>query len=146
MAKKGLGYTVLVADDEPEVIDLVQIVLEAEGYTVLTAAHGKEAVEKVQAGSPDLILLDMRMPGMTGLSVLDHLRSDPATSSLPVIMLSVVVTDPEVRMALERGAIAYLSKPFEIRELVWLVTRILNMDVAERGRLREQHIENVGRR
>jgi CheY-like chemotaxis protein len=146
MAKKGLGYTVLVADDEPEVVDLVQIVLESEGYTVETAAHGKEAVEKVQAGPPDLILLDMRMPAMTGLSVLDHLRSDPVTSSLPVIMLSVVVTDPDVRMALERGAIAYLSKPFEIRELVWLVTRILNMDAAEREKFREQHIKNVGRR
>ena len=140
------GFTILVADDEPEVVSLVQIVLEAEGYKVQSAINGRRAVEKIETTRPDLILLDVRMPEMTGLAVLDHLRNDPTSSSTPVIMLSVVVTDPEIRTALERGAIAYLSKPFELREMIWLVNRILTMDTAERDQFRLQSIQNIGRR
>jgi CheY-like chemotaxis protein len=146
MARKGQRYTILVADDEPEVVSLVEIVLATEGYKVEGAAHGKEAVDKIEANPPDLILLDMRMPEMTGLMVLDHLRSDPALASIPVIMLSVVITDPEIRTALEHGAIAYLSKPFEIRELGWLVDHILNMNAEEREKFRQQSLKDVGRR
>jgi len=146
MSRKGQGYTILVADDEPEVVDLVQIVLESDGYTVQSAINGRYALEKIVATRPDLILLDVRMPEMTGLTVLDHLRKDPITSSIPVIMLSVVVTDPEIKSALEQGAVAYLSKPFEIRELVWLVNHILTMDAAERAHFRQQFLKDVGRR
>jgi CheY-like chemotaxis protein len=146
MPGKGQGFTVLVADDEPEVVSLVQIVLESEGYKVQVAINGRDAVEKIESTRPDLILLDVRMPEMTGLTVLDHLRNDPVSSSTPVIMLSVVVTDPEIRTALERGAIAYLSKPFELRELVWLIERILAMDSAQRDDFRQQSINNIGRR
>jgi CheY-like chemotaxis protein len=146
MARKGQGYTILIADDEPEVVNLVQIVLETEGYRVQSASNGKKALDKITEDPPDLLLLDVRMPEMTGLMLLDSLRSDPACARIPVIMLSVVVTDPEVRTALERGAIAYLSKPFEIRELAWLVKRILTMDTAQRDRFRQQCLENIGKR
>jgi CheY-like chemotaxis protein len=146
MAKKGQGRTILVADDEPEVVDLVKIVLELEGYTIESASDGKAALAKIQAKLPDLVLLDMRMPEMTGLMVLDQLRSDPATASIPVIMLSVVVTDPDIRMALEHGAVSYLSKPFEIRELTWVINRVLAMDAAGRDNFRKQVLLNVGRR
>jgi CheY-like chemotaxis protein len=146
MAKKGQGRTILVADDEPEVVDLVKIVLELEGYTIESASDGKAALAKIQAKLPDLVLLDMRMPEMTGLMVLDQLRSDPATAPIPVIMLSVVVTDPDIRMALEHGAVSYLSKPFEIRELTWVINRVLAMDAAGRDNFRKQVLLNVGRR
>lgn len=146
MALRGKGYTIFVADDEPEVVDLVQIVLETEGHTVRSAANGKQALEKIKADPPDLILLDIRMPEMTGLTALEHLTADPVTAEIPVIMLSVVVTDPEVKEALNRGAIAYLSKPFEIRELAWLVDRLLGMSPDERQKFRQQVYRNVGRR
>jgi CheY-like chemotaxis protein len=146
MARSGQGYTILVADDEPEVVDLVTIVLEAEGYTVQSAEDGMEALTKIQANPPDLILLDIRMPKMTGLAVLDHLREDPVMAAIPVVMLSVVVTDPEILSALTRGAVSYLSKPFEIRELSWLVSRVLSMDKGAREKFRQQVIETVGKR
>jgi CheY-like chemotaxis protein len=143
---KGRECTVLVADDEPEVVDLVTIVLESAGYTIESASDGKTALAKIQARPPDLVLLDMRMPEMTGLMVLDRLRSDPATAAIPVVMLSVVVTDPDIRMALEHGAVTYLSKPFEIRELMWVIDRVLAMDAAGRDNFRKQVLQNVGRR
>jgi CheY-like chemotaxis protein len=146
MTQKGQGYTVLVADDEPEVVSLIQIVLETEGYEVRSAINGREAIEKAKSMRPDLILLDVRMPEMTGLHVLDHLRNDPSSNSTPVIMLSVVVTEPEIRTALDHGAIAYLSKPFEIRELLWLVNRVLTMSEFEREHFRERAMESIGRR
>jgi CheY-like chemotaxis protein len=146
MARKGQGYTVLVADDEQEVVDLVTIVLEAEGYSTYSAEDGEEALDKIRNTLPDLILLDIRMPKMTGLQVLDQICKEPATADIPVLMLSVVVTEPEIQSALHRGAIAYISKPFEIRELVWLVNRVLAMDATERERFRQQVIETVGKR
>jgi CheY-like chemotaxis protein len=145
MTKQGHGYRILVADDEPEVVDLVRMMLEWEGYTVVQAVDGAEAVHHARQDQPDLILLDVRMPKMTGLSVLDRLAADPVTSGIPVIMLSVVTTYPEVREALERGAVAYLPKPFEMREMVHLVERVLSIDPAGRDRLRRQALESIGR-
>lgn len=145
MTTQGQGYRILVADDEPEVVDLVRMMLEWEGYQVVQAEDGAEAVERARQEEPDLILLDVRMPKMTGLSVLDRLASDPATSGIPVIMLSVVTTYPEVRQALERGAVAYLPKPFEMREMVHMVERVLSIDAAGRDRLRKQALESIGR-
>jgi CheY-like chemotaxis protein len=145
MTKPSQGYTVLVADDEPEVVDLVRMMLEWEGYAILAAVDGEEAVARAQADQPDLILLDVRMPKMSGLNVLNHLRADPTTADIPVIMLSVVTTYPDVRSALERGAVAYLPKPFELREMVRLVARVLAMDTKERETLQQQAIRDIGR-
>jgi CheY-like chemotaxis protein len=144
MAQQGGGYRVLVADDEPEVVDLVRMMLEMEGgYTILSAADGPQTLKCIQAYRPDLILLDIRMPKMSGLMVLDYLRANPATADIPVIMLSVVTTYPEVRSALERGAIAYLAKPFELREMTRLVARVLAMNLAERQLLRQNALSRV---
>lgn len=145
MTAKGQGYCVLIADDEPEVVDLVRMMLEWEGYRVVQATNGAEAIERARQDKPDLILLDVRMPKMTGLSALDSLAADPTTCIIPVIMLSVVTTYPEVREALQRGAVAYLSKPFEMREMVHLVERVLAIDAAGRQRLRQKALESIGR-
>jgi response regulator RpfG family c-di-GMP phosphodiesterase len=83
---------------------------------------------------------------MSGLGVLDQLRENPTTDSIPVIMLSVVTTYPEVQKALERGAVAYLSKPFELREMARLVARVLGMDASQREALRTQALNNVGKK
>lgn len=138
-------YCILVADDEPEVVDLVRMILQMEGYTILAAADGLETLTRVRTEQPDLVLLDVRMPRMSGLDVLDHLRADAATASIPIIMLSVVTTYPEVREALQRGAVAYLSKPFELKEMSRLVMRVLEMGESERENLRQRALRNVSR-
>jgi CheY-like chemotaxis protein len=146
MAQRDDAYRVLIADDEPEVVDLVQMMLEMEGgYTILCAADGYQTLDCVRTQRPDLILLDVRMPKLSGLAVLDRLRADPTTADIPVIMLSVVTTYPDVRMALQRGAVAYLAKPFELREMTRLVAEVLAMDGAERQALRQRTLDNVGK-
>jgi len=144
MTRRGQGHTILIADDEPEVLDLLRMMLEWEGYGVLDAADGLQALETARHQCPDLILLDVRMPNMSGLHVLDKLQADPTTAGIPVIMLSVVTTYPEVRTALQRGAIAYLSKPFEFKEMAHLVERVLSTSQAARQVLREQALQNIG--
>lgn len=144
MTERKRERRILIADDEPEVVNLVQMVLELDGYTVLSAINGEETLKKVATELPDLILLDVRMPKMSGLAVLEHLQEDPKLAALPVIMLSVVTTYPEVRMALQRGAVAYLPKPFELREMARLVGRILAMNPAEREAYRQQALKNIG--
>ena len=136
-SKPARNRTILIADDEAEVVQLVRMILEWEGYTVVAAADGLETLERAEIDKPDLILLDVRMPKMSGLTVLEHLaRSE--TASIPVIMLSVVTTQPDVRSALQRGAVAYLTKPFELKEMTRLVEQILEMDDAKRDAYRQK--------
>jgi DNA-binding response OmpR family regulator len=135
---------ILIADDEPEVVDLVQMVLDMNGYAVSSAGDGEAALVSIRAERPDLILLDVRMPRMSGLQVLEQLQTDPDTATIPVIMLSVVTTYPEVQEALLQGAIAYLAKPFGLKDMSLLVGRILAMDSAQREEFRQQALENVG--
>jgi len=137
---------ILVADDEPEVVDLVRMMLEWQGgYCVVGAGDGEEALERARSDSPDLILLDVRMPRKNGLDALHDLKADPALASVPVIMLSVVTTYPEVHSALRQGAVAYLPKPFELKEMVRLVERVLVADPAGRSALRQQALESIGK-
>ena len=136
--------TILVADDEPEILDLVRMLLEWEDYTVVETTDGEQCLEQARAIKPDLILSDVRMPNMTGLEVLEHLQADPDLSSIPVIMLSVVTTLPQARTALQNGAIAYLPKPFEMREMARLVKRVLTRDAGGREVIRQQALRNLG--
>jgi len=137
VSKQVRKRTILIADDEAEVVQLVRMILEWEGYTVVAAADGLETLERAETDKPDLILLDVRMPKMSGLAVLEHLaRSE--TAAIPVIMLSVVTTQPEVRAALQRGAVAYLTKPFELKEMTRLVDQILAMDDTKRDAFRQK--------
>jgi CheY-like chemotaxis protein len=145
MPQEAGSPIILVADDEPEVVNLVRTLLEWQRYSVLDAADGREALRQAQRVLPDLILLDVRMPRMSGLSVLERLQADPLTASIPVIMLSVVTTYSEVRAALQRGAVAYLSKPFELKEMLELVQRVLSTDPLTRQALREVALRNVGK-
>ncbi|MDD3825358.1 MAG: response regulator [Anaerolineae bacterium] len=146
MSEQRSDVKILVADDEPEVVDLVRMMLEWQGgYRVLGAGDGEEALERARSDSPDLILLDVRMPRKNGLDALHDLKADPALASVPVIMLSVVTTYPEVQSALRQGAVAYLPKPFELKEMVRLVERVLVADPAGRLALQQQALENIGK-
>ncbi len=144
MTKQVRKRTVLIADDESEVVQLVQMILEWEGYQVIAAANGVETLQRAETDKPDLILLDVRMPKMSGLTVLEHLAKSESTA-VPVIMLSVVTTQPEVRAALQRGAVAYLTKPFELKEMTRLVGQILAMDSAQRDAYRQKAMDTLDR-
>jgi CheY-like chemotaxis protein len=136
--------TVLIADDEPEILDLMRMMLEWENYTVIETQDGEQCLEQARVLKPDLILSDVRMPNMTGIEVLEHLQADPELAGIPVIMLSVVTTLPQVRTALENGAIAYLPKPFEMREMARLVHQVLGRDAGGREVMRQQSLRDLG--
>lgn len=144
MTRNPPGKTIFIADDEPEVLSLMRMVLEWENYTVLEAADGWKALEMIQASRPDLALLDVRMPKLDGLNVLARLQADPELASIPVVMLSVVTTYPQVETALKKGAVAYLPKPFEIREIVRLVGQVLSSDADGRRVIREHALKTLG--
>ena len=115
---------ILVCDDERHIVRLIQVNLERQGWTVVTAYDGKEGLEKVIAEKPDLVVLDVMMPYMDGFEVLKSIRKDPSTEKLPVIMLTAKAQDKDVFEGYHYGADMYLTKPFNPRELVTFVKRI----------------------
>jgi adenylate cyclase len=118
--------TILVVDDTPTNIRVMVAVLEPSGYRVLTAASGPDALEIVGRDQPDLILLDLMMPGMNGYEVCRRLRADPATSFLPVVMVTASGDRDKVR-AIETGADDFLPKPFQQAELLARVRSLLRI-------------------
>jgi DNA-binding response OmpR family regulator len=106
---------VLVVDDEPEAVELLQKFLIAKGYEVLTASDGEEALRKVKAERPHVILLDMRMPKMNGLEVLRRVRE--IDHEVGVIMVTAVMEEETGRQALQMGAFDYITKPLDFEYL-----------------------------
>lgn len=126
-----MAQKILVVDDEPDAVDLVQFNLTNAGYEVLSAADGHEALEKARAFCPDLILLDVMLPEIDGLEVCKLLRRDPATSGIPVIMLTAKAAEIDRVLGLELGADDYVTKPYSPRELVLRVKNLLRRRQAE---------------
>jgi two-component system KDP operon response regulator KdpE len=116
------GRRILVVDDEPDLRDAVRVYLEMHGYSVLQAADGQEAVEKVRTTLPDLVVLDVMMPVMDGIAALQQLRS---LSAVPVIMLTVKGDEDDKVRALRLGADDYVTKPFSQRELLARIESVL---------------------
>ncbi len=108
---------VLVADDDKDILALVAFRLERSGYEVVTAADGEEALELARSRTPDLAILDVMMPKLTGYEVTQRLRTEPATSRVPVILLTARVQEGDVARGFEAGADDYVTKPFSPREL-----------------------------
>lgn len=117
--------TILVVDDEADTVALLREALSAEGWCVLTAQDGREALASIERQQPDLILLDMLIPGPSGFDVLAILGRSPTTARIPVVVLSARGDDISVRQGLALGARKYLSKPFDMRELLAEVRRQL---------------------
>jgi DNA-binding response OmpR family regulator len=111
------GATVLIADDEPHLLRLVKFRLEREGYHVLTATDGDEALDLARRQQPDLCVLDVMMPKRSGFDVLRELRSDPQLADIKVIMLTARAQDHDVDAGFSLGADDYISKPFSPQEL-----------------------------
>ena len=111
-----MGKRVLVVDDEPNIVDILQFNLEKEGYEVITASDGLDGLNQARSQNPDLILLDVMMPEMDGFQVCQELRKEDKLT--PIIMLTAREEEADRVMGLELGADDYVSKPFSVRELM----------------------------
>jgi two-component system phosphate regulon response regulator PhoB len=118
---------ILMVDDEPEAVELVEFNLKQAGFDVATAADGAEALKKARAVSPALILLDLMLPEIDGLEVCKLLRRDPVTAGIPIIMLTAKAAEIDRVLGLELGADDYVTKPFSPRELVLRIRKILDL-------------------
>ncbi len=117
--------TILVVDDEPRIVDLARDYLEHAGFTVLTASDGASALATARTRNPDLVVLDLGLPGLDGLDVTRQLRSGERTAALPIVMLTARDDELDKLLGLELGADDYLTKPFSPRELVARVRAVL---------------------
>jgi len=116
---------ILLIEDEPDIAEVLQYNLEKEGYHVEVARRGDTGLEVVRKDNPDLILLDLMLPGIDGLEITRLLKRDPATAHLPIVMLTARGEEVDRIVGLELGADDYISKPFSPREVVLRVKAVL---------------------
>lgn len=116
---------ILVVDDEPHVVELVAFNLRREGYTVVSAKNGAEALVAVERENPDLVILDVMMPIMDGVQVAETLKANEATRDIPIVMLTAKAQDSDILEGLVAGAEVYLPKPFSPIELSRVVKSLL---------------------
>ena len=116
---------ILVVDDEPEVVELVEFNLKKAGFDVITAADGAQALKRARAALPSLIVLDLMLPEMDGLEVCKILRRDPTTARIPILMLTAKAAEVDRIVGLELGADDYVTKPFSPRELVLRINKLV---------------------
>ena len=124
---------ILVVDDEPEIVKAIRTNLEMEGYEVLEAYNGPDALRIAREERPDLMVLDVLMPEMDGWEVLEKMRADPEFRDTPVIMLTALAQAHDIARSWEVGADSHLVKPFDPLELITLVKRLLRSKQGEGG-------------
>lgn len=120
-----MSKRILIVDDEPDVVDLIEINLKALGFQISTASDGASALDKVQSKRPDLIILDLMIPSISGLEVCKTLKKNSETASIPIIMLTAKSEEVDRIVGLELGADDYVTKPFSPRELALRVQSVL---------------------
>jgi DNA-binding response OmpR family regulator len=116
---------ILVVDDNPDALAIVSSALTARGFEVMTAERGETALETVEHTPPDVILLDIMMPDMSGIEVLEKLKSMPTTAGIPVILVTAKTQDDDVISGYAVGAEYYITKPFTTRQLLYGVNLVL---------------------
>ena len=116
---------VLVADDEPSIVTALEFLLSNEGYEVLVARNGEEALRAVEQARPDLVILDVMMPLKSGYEVCQRIRSQPQLGGVKIVMLSAKGREAEVNRGIDVGADLYVTKPFSTRELMGRVRALL---------------------
>lgn len=122
MAKK----TIMIVDDEPNTVDLLEEMLKPEGYKIIKAYDGKECLDKLKKTKPDLILLDFFMPDMSGREVLEKIRQDPKQKDIKVAFITVATFSPTGEKAMEGlGSLDYIKKPFHREDLIRRVKGLL---------------------
>ncbi|MEW8027616.1 MAG: response regulator [Candidatus Thiodiazotropha sp.] len=117
--------TILIVDDEPNIVLSVEYLMKREGYQVMTASDGQVAMEVIADTRPDLLILDVMMPRKNGFEVCREIRADPALSGLPILMLSAKGREAEIKKGISLGADAYITKPFSTHDLVDKVNQLL---------------------
>ena len=117
--------TILIADDEPNIVISLEYLLEQAGYKVLVARDGQEALDTVQREPPDLVLLDVMMPRLSGYDVCQRIRENPAWHGIRIVMLTAKGREVEVSKGLALGADTYITKPFSTQELLEQVRKQL---------------------
>jgi DNA-binding response OmpR family regulator len=125
----SLTQSVLIVDDEPMARTLLRLMLVRAGFNVAEAENGFDALEKVQLNQPDIVLLDVMMPGMDGFTVCEKLRHDQQTSELPIIMLSAKSDLDSINKGLRVGATKYLTKPISPEDLTRHVREVLDVPI-----------------
>jgi DNA-binding response OmpR family regulator len=124
---------IIVIEDEPDILEVIEYNLVRDGYKVLTSRDGEQGLQKVRKEAPDLVVLDIMLPGMDGIEVCRRLKTDPLTSSIPVVMVTAKTDETDVVLGLGVGADDYIRKPFSPKELVARVKAVLR-----RGKLKEE--------
>jgi DNA-binding response OmpR family regulator len=125
MNPKDKAAKIAVIEDDADLAFTMRLNLERQGYTVASFANGREGLDGVQHGSFDLLVLDLNLPDVDGLTICREIRRDPATSSLAILMLTARASEQDRVTGLELGADDYLTKPFSVRELVARIGAIL---------------------
>lgn len=120
-----MSASILIADDEPNIVLSLEFVLQEAGYRVRVARDGQEALDALAGEVPDLILLDVMLPRLSGFDVCQRIRANPAWRGMRVVMLSAKGREGEVQKGLALGADAYVTKPFAIKDLLAEVARQL---------------------
>jgi CheY-like chemotaxis protein len=124
-----MSRRILTIDDQSDIRRLIRMTLEFEGFEVLEASGGEEGLAMARKHQPDLILLDVMMPGLNGLAVSKTLAADPVLRQIPVVMLTALDREADVEAGIEAGAKSYLAKPFGPIELIDIVNQLI--DVAQ---------------
>lgn len=120
-----MGQRVLLIEDEPNIIEAISYLLSRDGWTVHTHSDGETALDKVHQGIPDLIILDVMLPGRSGYDILRDLREDGATADVPVMMLTARGQAKDREMALSLGATQFMTKPFSNAEILGAVRSLV---------------------
>jgi two-component system alkaline phosphatase synthesis response regulator PhoP len=124
---------VLVIEDEPDILEVIQYNLEREGYKVVVCRNGEQGLSRIRTDNPDLVILDLMLPGMDGVEVCRQVKADPVTRAIPIVMVTAKSEESDIVLGLGIGADDYITKPFSPRELVARIKVVLR-----RGPLREQ--------
>jgi DNA-binding response OmpR family regulator len=135
---------VLVIDDEPDVLMLCRVNLELAGHEVVEASNGEDGLELALSQRPDAIVLDLMLPKLDGISVLEALGADQQTRDVPVILLTAKTQREDRRAAWRAGCTEYLTKPFSPVDLVKVAERVAGMSASERSDRRERELELLG--
>ena len=117
---------ILIVDDNPDIVIATKRILEKNGFAVQEAFSGRQAITLLKGELPQLVVLDVVMPGMNGLEVLSFIRKNPATANLPVIVLTALSQDQDVLTGFKTGADYYLTKPCTAKQLLYSIGAVLN--------------------
>lgn len=116
---------ILIVDDEPDTLELMETILEHEGYEIIKALNGMEALDLINENT-DLVLLDVRMPELNGIEVCKQMKSDPGRKHIPIVIFSAKTLDHHIEEGLKAGADEYITKPFSSTHLLKTLKKYLN--------------------